>query len=55
MIVVRCRDCNREISSHQSKSQSCGCPNMLVVRGDSVTANDLSRVVMVSSNSNIDK
>jgi hypothetical protein len=28
---------------------------MLVVRGDSITANDLSRVVMVSYNSNNDK
>lgn len=55
MNVVRCRDCNKEIVSHQTKTQSCGCPNMLVVRGDSITANDLSRVVMVSYNSNNDK
>ena len=50
MLVVRCRDCQKEISSSQSgRSQSCGCPNMMTVKGDSVTAIDLSRVVMISS------
>ena len=50
MLVVRCRDCQKEISSSQSgRSQSCGCPNMMTVKGDSVTALDLSRVVMISS------
>ena len=48
MIVVQCKDCRTEINS-QSKSQSCGCPNMMTVKGDSVTAVDLSMVVMVSS------
>ena len=49
MLVVRCRDCNKEITSHPSQSRSCGCPNMMTVKGDSVSALDLSRVVMISS------
>jgi len=49
MLVVRCRDCNKELSSHPTKSQCCGCSNMMTVKGDSVTALDLSRVVMVNS------
>ena len=49
MLVVRCRDCQKEITSHETKSQSCGCPIMMTVKGDSVTAVDLSRVVMISS------
>ena len=49
MLVVRCRDCQKEITSHETKSQSCGCSNMMTVKGDSVTAVDLSRVVMISS------
>ena len=50
MLVVRCRDCQKEISSQSGgRSQSCGCPNMMTVKGDSVTAVDLSRVVMISS------
>ena len=49
MLVVRCRDCQNEITSHETKSQSCGCSNMMTVKGDSVTAVDLNRVVMISS------
>ena len=49
MLVVRCRDCQTELTSHKTKSQSCGCPNMMTVKDDSVTAVDLGRVVMISS------
>ena len=49
MLVVRFRDCQKEITSHETKSQSCGCSNMMTVKGDSVTAVDLSHVVMISS------
>ena len=48
MLIVRCRDCNKEITS-TNKTQVCGCQNMMTVKGDSVTALDLSRVVMVNS------
>jgi hypothetical protein len=48
MIIVRCRDCNRELTS-TNKTQTCGCSNMMTVKGDSVSALDLSRVVMVNS------
>ena len=50
MITVRCRDCNREVSSVSTQSRSCGCPNMVTVKGDTVTAVDLNRTIMVSSN-----
>ena len=46
MIKVRCRDCNSEVT----EGKSCGCPNMVTVRGDVVTALDLTRTIMVSSN-----
>ncbi len=49
MLVVRCRDCNTEISSHETQAKSCGCPNMTTVKGDSVTAVDLTRVIMIQS------
>ena len=32
-----------------TKTQVCGCPNMMTVRDDSVTAVDLSKVVMLNS------
>jgi len=48
MLIVRCKDCNKEITS-TNKTQVCGCQNMMTVKGDSVTALDLTRVVMVNS------
>ena len=49
MISIRCKDCNREITGHQSKTITCGCPNMATIRGDKVSAVDLSRIVMLNS------
>ena len=48
MITVRCKDCNKEITS-TNKTQVCGCPNMMTVKGDAVSAVDLTRIVMVNS------
>ena len=48
MIIVRCKDCNKELTS-TNKTQTCGCSNMMTIKGDSVSAVDLSRVVMVNS------
>ena len=50
MLVVQCKDCRKEITSHETQAKSCGCPNMMTVQGDSVTAVDLSHVVMLQSN-----
>ena len=49
MLVVQCKDCRTEITSHETQAKSCGCPNMMTVQGDSVTAVDLSRVIMIQS------
>ena len=49
MLVVRCKDCSTEITSHEIQAKSCGCPNMMTVQGDSVTAVDLNRVLMIQS------
>ena len=48
MIIVRCKNCNTEISS-SSKTQCCGCPNMMTVTEDKVSAVDLSQIVMIKS------
>ena len=49
MFKVRCKSCNKEIVS-STKTQSCGCPNMLTVRDDNITAVDLNKVIMLNSN-----
>ncbi len=53
MLVVQCKDCRTEITSHETQAKSCGCPNMMTVKGDSVTAVDLSHVIMVQSSQKI--
>ena len=49
MIVVRCKECGKEITGQSGKTLACGCPNMMTVNEDSVTAVDLSRVIMIQS------
>ena len=45
MIKVRCLDSNREVTH----GKTSGCPNMVTVKGDTLTAVDLTRTIMVSS------
>ena len=46
---IRCRSCGKEIEGHHSKTVSCGCPNMATIRGDKISAVDLSNVIMLNS------
>ena len=55
MISIRCKDCNRELTGHPSKTVSCGCPNMATIRGDKISALDLSHVVMLNSLKEVQK
>ena len=48
-IRVRCRSCNRELEGQPGRAQSCGCSNMTTINGDSVTARDLSLVIMLNT------
>ncbi len=48
-LKIRCRSCNRELEGHHSKAVSCGCSNMATIRGDKISAVDLSKVVMLNS------
>ena len=48
-IKVRCRSCGKELIGHPSKAVSCGCINMTTIRGDKISAVDLSQVFMLNS------
>ena len=48
-IKVRCRSCGKELIGHPSKAVSCGCTNMTTIRGDKISAVDLSQVIMLNS------
>ena len=45
MLMVRCKDCNTELAS-SNKTQVCGCPNMMTITGENVSAVNLKRVVI---------
>jgi len=47
--------CGKEIEGHPTKTRSCGCPNMATIRGDKISAVDLSEVVLINSENNIKK
>lgn len=49
MLRTRCKRCNKELESHPTRAVCCGCDNMMVLKGDTVTAVDLSQVVMLNS------
>jgi len=38
-----------ELEGHPSKSVSCGCSNMTTIRGEKISAVDLSLVVMLNA------
>ncbi len=48
MIKIRCKSCNKEIIS-STKVQCCGCPNMLTIKEDNISAVDLTKVIMLDS------
>ena len=47
-IRVRCRSCGKEVEAQSGKTATCGCPNMVTVSGDVISANDMSNVIMLS-------
>jgi len=46
---IRCRSCNKELEGHLTKTIACGCSNMATIRGDKISAVDLSKVIMLNS------
>ena len=48
-LKVQCRVCGKELQGNSGKTLSCGCPNMMTVRGDVVSAVDMSDVIMLNS------
>ena len=46
---IRCCSCNKELEGSAGKSICCGCSNMTTIKGDIVSARDMSKVVMVNT------
>lgn len=41
--------CNKELHSHSIQTKCCGCDNLTTVKGDVITALDLSLVELISN------
>ena len=52
MLTAKCKVCNTEITSNH-KIQCCGCINQMVVQEDTITAKDLSKVLLINSEKNV--
>ncbi len=52
---VQCRVCGKELQGNSGKTHSCGCPNMMTVRGDTVSAQDMSAIIMLNSHTSKSK
>ena len=46
---VRCRSCGKELEGAAGKSVCCGCSNMTTINGDSISARDMSKVIMLNT------
>ena len=49
MIKIRCKNCNTELESHPIKTKCCGCNNLTALKGETITALDLTLVELLSN------
>lgn len=49
MLKIRCKNCNSILESHSSQTKCCGCDNMTTIKGETITAIDLTKVEIVSN------
>lgn len=49
MLQIRCKNCNEILDSHPTKTKCCGCDNLTQIRGETITAKDLTKVEIVSN------
>ena len=52
---IRCRSCNKELEGAAGKSVCCGCSNMTTIKGDVISANDMSKVVVLNMPNKVSK
>jgi hypothetical protein len=49
MIKIRCKNCNIELESHPTRTKCCGCDNLTTLKGETITALDLTLVELLSN------
>lgn len=53
MLKILCKSCNTELISHPVKTRCCGCNNMTTIKGENISANNLSLVEIVYKDQNV--
>ena len=48
-LKVRCRACGKELEANSGKTYSCGCPNMMTIRGSNVSAVNMYDIILINS------
>jgi DNA polymerase II large subunit len=49
MLKIRCKNCNKELESHPTQTKCCKCENLTTIKGEIITALDLTLVEMLSN------
>jgi len=49
MLTIRCKNCNTLLQSHPSQTKCCGCDNLTTIKGETITALDLTKVEIISN------
>lgn len=49
MLKIRCKNCNTILEAHPIQTKCCGCENLTSIKGETITAIDLTKVEIVSN------
>ena len=51
MLVIRCKNCGKQLEAHPVQTRSCGCENLTSIRGTNISGKNLSLVEIITNNS----
>ena len=52
---IKCLSCGKELEGAAGKPICCGCSNMTTITGNSISARDMSKVIMLTTPTNKSK
>ncbi len=48
MLVIRCKNCGKQLEEHPAQLRCCQCPNLTSIRGGNISGLDLSLVEIIT-------
>ena len=49
MLVIRCKNCGKQLEGHPVKTRSCQCENLTSIRGTNISGKNLSLVEIITN------